>query len=246
MKEVAAKYGLSLNLTAGRSPWSNGKNEREHYTCDLIIEKMLEDDPSMKLEDAVRYAVYAKNLQINRSGFSPRQLMFGKQGVIPGITDGCVASMEPIVHSDSFRRDFINRQKAADVYRKFDSNERIQKAVAQRTYGYSDTRYTEGDLVLFKEEGIDRWSGPGKVTGMEGSQVRLVHSGYDRTVPLCRVIPYEEELDVVVDSEEKQSDGDTIGLAVNSTDATEDEPQVDVRPKLHKEIKFKLFGDVAW
>ena len=38
--------------------------------------------------------------------------------------------------------------------------------------------------MLFKEEGIDRWSGPGKVTGMEGSKVRLVHSGYDRTVPL--------------------------------------------------------------
>ena len=30
MKEVAAKHGITLNLTAGNSPWSNGKNERNH------------------------------------------------------------------------------------------------------------------------------------------------------------------------------------------------------------------------
>ena len=254
MKEVAAKYGLSLNLTAGRSPWSNGKNEREHYTCDLIIDKLLEDDPNMKLDDAVRHAVYAKNLQINRTGFSPRQLMFGKQGVIPGITDGCAASMEPIVYSDSFRRDFIYRQKAEDLFRKFDSNQRIQKALAQRCYGYSDTKYIEGDLVLFKEEGIDRWSGPGKVTRMEGSKVRLVHSGFDRTVPSCRVIPFEDTKEII-EAEDISTDEahdwsndkpDAISEAPNSSDIIESEEQVDNRPKLHKEILFKVHGDVSW
>ena len=78
MKEAASKYNISLSLTAARSPWSNGKNEREHFTCDLTIEKLMEDDPDMKLEDAVRLAIYAKNIQVNKSGFSPRQLMFGR------------------------------------------------------------------------------------------------------------------------------------------------------------------------
>ena len=32
----------------------------------------------MKLEKAVSHAVNAKNLQINKTGFSPRQLMYGK------------------------------------------------------------------------------------------------------------------------------------------------------------------------
>ena len=42
MKEAAAKYGISLRLTAAHSPWSNGKNERNHYTCDIIVDKLLE------------------------------------------------------------------------------------------------------------------------------------------------------------------------------------------------------------
>ena len=61
----------------------------------------------MNLEDALRKAVNAHNMQINRRGFSPRQLVFGRQGVIPGITDGNPASMEPIVESDVFRKEFI-------------------------------------------------------------------------------------------------------------------------------------------
>ena len=202
MKEVSAKYGLSLSLTAGRSPWSNGKIEREHFTCDLIVEKLMEEDPKLKLDEAVSLAVYAKNLQINRTGFSPRQLMFGKQGVVPGISDGNPASMEAIVESDNFRSEFINRQKAEELFRKYDSNERIQKILAQRTYGYSDQKYQEGQMVLFKEEGKNRWSGPGKVTGMEGSKVRIIHAGYDRTVPSCRVMPFKDELEVIDNNSE--------------------------------------------
>ena len=131
MKEAAAKYDISLSLTAARSPWSNGKNEREHYTCDLTIEKLMEDDPAMKLEDALRLAIYAKNMQVNKTGFSPRQLMFGRQGVIPGITDGTPASLEPVVENERFRKELISRQKAEELYRKYDSNERIQKLLVQ-------------------------------------------------------------------------------------------------------------------
>ena len=103
--------------------------------------------------------------------------MFGHQGVVPGVTEGNPASLEMIVESDQFRKQFLNRQKAEDLYRKFDSNERIQKILAQRAYGYGDLKYAEGEMVLYKEEGKNRWSGPGKVTGMEGSKVRLIHAG---------------------------------------------------------------------
>ena len=57
--------------------------------------------------------------------------MYGKQGVIPGITDGNPASMEPITESETFRRDLINRQRAEDLFRKIDADERIQKALVQ-------------------------------------------------------------------------------------------------------------------
>ena len=251
MKEAAAKFNISLSLTAGRSPWSNGKNEREHYTCDLTVEKMMEDDSTLKLEEAVRLAVYAKNLQVNRTGFSPRQLMFGHQGVVPGIIDGNPASMEPIIESDTFRKEFINRQKAEETFRQYDANERIQKVLAQRAYGYDDIKYSEGEKVLFKEEGKNRWTGPGKVTGMEGSKVRIVHAGYDRTVPACRVIPYNDPVEIVdtqagASTNLQPSTNSVIALDLNNLEPSLSENSLELRPKLYKNILYKVEEEDTW
>ena len=75
MMEMAIKYGISLKLTAANSPWSNGKNERNHFSCDIVIDKLLEEDPKLTLEEALSHAVSAKNMHINKTGFSPKQLM---------------------------------------------------------------------------------------------------------------------------------------------------------------------------
>ena len=44
-------------------------------------------------------------------GFSPRQITFGKQSIIPGLTTGNAATMKPIVDSDTMRKILIDRQK---------------------------------------------------------------------------------------------------------------------------------------
>ena len=155
MKEMTAKYGIKLNITAGFSPWSNGKNERNHYSCDRTVVKLMEDDKNLNLEEAVSHAVHAHNLQVKKSGFSPNQLMFGHQSVIPGVSDGNPPSMEPIIESEVFRREFVNRHRAEETYRSVDANERLQKILKQQTYGYLDTQYNVGDSVYFKEEDND-------------------------------------------------------------------------------------------
>ena len=236
MKEAAAQYGIKLYLTAANSPWSNGKNERNHYTVDRTIQKLRTENPAMKLEDAVSKAVYAHNLQINKTGFSPRQLMFGSQGVVPGITDGTPASMEPICESDEIRRQFAYRLEAEENYRKIDSNQRIKKALVQQIQGYNDYKYFEGDAVFFKEEGKDKWSGPAKVTGQEGSKVRIIHAGYSRTVPACRVLPVDQEKVIVEEMEE--SSNSSRGLEhqrrleqrLNPSRGMEDQCLVEERP----------------
>ena len=193
MLEAAVKSGLQLSLTAGNSPWSNGKNERNHYSVDLTIDKLLEENNKMSLEDALSHAVYAHNMQINKKGFSPIQMTFGRQGVIPGITDGNPASLEPVVASDWFREELMNRQKAEQLFRMIDSNERLQKSWAQRTSGATDVMYHPGDVVLFKEKEKSKWSGPAKVTDIDGTKVRMLYGGYERTVPNVDVMLYHEE-----------------------------------------------------
>lgn len=109
--------------------------------------------------------------------------------------------MEPITESDKFRKQFIQRQQFEDEYRKIDSSERIQKAMAQRVYGYVDQQYEHGEEVLFKEEGKEKWSGPGKVIGVVDNKVKIMHMGYGRIVPTCRVMPYKSKRYIIEEND---------------------------------------------
>ena len=57
-------------------------------------------------------------------------------------------------YSDDEVRSFLKQS----FYRKIDSNERIQKALSQQTYGYIDETYNMGDVVLFKEVNTEKMS----------------------------------------------------------------------------------------
>ena len=180
--------------------------------------------------------------------------MFGKQTVIPGISDGNPASFEPVSESESFRSELINRQKAEELFRKIETNERLQKCLAQRSYNYNDNIYNKGDEVLFKENDKGRWSGPAKVTGMEGTKVRLVYAGHDRTVPSCRVLPLNDQKSVIdeeimgTDFEDTHTEASTNPNNVVDVKDSQDihESNHEVRPRLRRKIMFKLPGDQVW
>ena len=108
------------------------------------------------MEEYPKLAVNSKNIHITRRGFSPKQLMFGKQGVVPVIMDGNPASIEPVTENDGFRRGLMNGQRAEELYKNVDAIERIQKAPVQKTQGYSVHRYVKGEQALFNEEGKTR------------------------------------------------------------------------------------------
>ena len=100
MEEYAGKFNIKLKNTGSYSGWMNGHNERNHATCDLTIKKLRMEDPDLKLEEAVKLAVYAKNSAINYLGFSAFQLVYGKNPRLPGIEDGTPVSLDGIFRHD--------------------------------------------------------------------------------------------------------------------------------------------------
>ena len=54
-------------------------------------------------------------------------------------------TMHPIL-SDWFRQELYNRQKAEDLNRIIDRNERLQKLMSRKTTGATDAVYKPGDL----------------------------------------------------------------------------------------------------
>ena len=66
-------------------------------------------------EEAVSHAVNSKNIQITRRGFSPKQLMFRKQGVVPGITDGNPATMKHATEILNFSKNRLQTHERPTV-----------------------------------------------------------------------------------------------------------------------------------
>ena len=96
MIEFSQHLGSRSCLTACHSSFSNGSMERNHYTVDLTILNLIKEDKEMNIEDALRKALCAYNNQIRKSGFSPNQIVYGKQSPLPGIVDGNPANYEPL------------------------------------------------------------------------------------------------------------------------------------------------------
>ena len=69
---------LIICTTAAESPWSKGIVERRNATLGVSVQKII-DDLRCDLSLAVAWAVSAKNDLRNVHGFSPSQLVFGKQ-----------------------------------------------------------------------------------------------------------------------------------------------------------------------
>ena len=92
MEEFVNKLGLKISFTPSYSPWSNGINERNHYSCDVIVKKIMEEDRKIVLQEAVTMASWTHNTNINTLGYSPLQLMTGKSIVLAGLTSGNVAT----------------------------------------------------------------------------------------------------------------------------------------------------------
>ena len=92
MNEYATKFGFSINFGPTYSPWSNGLNERNHYSADVTVKKMLETDKSLTLSTAVGMAAWAHNTNVNVLGFDPMSLVTGKSITFPGVSSGNIAT----------------------------------------------------------------------------------------------------------------------------------------------------------
>ena len=92
MEEFVNKLGILTQFTPAFSPWMNGVNERNHYNCDVIVRKIMDEDKKVSLDEAVDMPSWTHNTNVNVLGFQPLQLISGKGVMIPGFTIGDMAT----------------------------------------------------------------------------------------------------------------------------------------------------------
>ena len=201
MDELANKAGFKIRFGPAYSPWSNGLNERNHYSADVVVKKVMEQDAKMKLEQAVDMAAWTHNTNVNRLGFNPLSLVTGKAVMFPGVTMGDLAT-DSMYDSETVRKIMERHVMMMRKFREAEYESKLKMATTVRKKAYNDIRYKEGDLVFIQEMDQKCWKGPVKVLNHRGRDVYVFSNGGLKKVADCRVQPYDER-----EAEEKVEDG---------------------------------------
>ena len=79
MQAFASKHDFRLSFTAGHLTWSDGLNERNHFTIDKTVETLTDENYNRRSDKTS----YVQLQQPNKEKwFQSNPLVFGKQNII--------------------------------------------------------------------------------------------------------------------------------------------------------------------
>merc|ERR1712237_171007 len=119
LDELISKLGLTVKFGPAYSPWSNGINERNHASADIMIKKLMEEKKTPLTDALVKAAAWTHNTSVNKLGYSPLQLVTGKAVTLPGLTTGNVAT-ESMTESEAVQRTVENLTRTVSEFREAD------------------------------------------------------------------------------------------------------------------------------
>ena len=243
MRELSDIFFVKLFTTAAESPWSNGICERLNSTLGDIVSKIMEDT-GCNVHIALSWAVAARNAFDNKSGVSPNQLVFGFNPSFPTIYDSKLpASSFEDPSTDIIKRNCDARNKAREIFIKYEANERIRKALRHNVRHTDIDTLQQGDEVLYKRKDNNKWQGPAKVAhiNLAAKTVTVNHGGYlikAHAVSIMKIPPLDiepqddaEDIDEILS--EKQPENDI------PTSNNESSKQDNVSPNLKKATSEK-------
>ncbi len=193
MMEAMSKLDITIHTTAAYSPWSNGLCERNHALVDSILARVLVDFPDMDLESAIAWACIAKNSLSTVFGFSPFQLVYGRQPNLPNIIEEPPNAIEIKTHSKALEEQMKAMHECRAAFMKSQNCEKLKQALRSKIRTAQHV-YNHGDYVYYRREKDDRWLGPGKVIYQDGKVICVRHGRYFGQVHANRLHPVKEEL----------------------------------------------------
>jgi len=243
-KELCSTFNILHKDTASEAAFQNGICERHNDLIGHMTSKMKEDvgcNPQISL----MWALHAKNSLISVLGFSPYQLVFGKNPNIPGNSTNNLPAMSSYTTSQTVADHINSLRMAREAYIKAENADRVKRAMRGRVYAGTHQRFFSGDVIYYKKNGYKGWFGPGKVLGQDGAQV-LVKSGARTLIKLhpCKMILKEtaerqmDSKDEVNENHEeapvelKKPDDDVTNSDESDSDSEDDDINRSTQPDL--------------
>lgn len=182
--ELAEKFNIKVLTTAAESPWSNGLCEKHnHILGDMILKTM--QDSHCDLELAVQWSVAAKNTLSNVYGFSPNQLVFGKNPNFPSVHTDMPPAQNEETNNEYISQTLQALNNARQSFVRQEANERLRRALNHKTR--TSNFFNINDSVYYKRNDSKEWHGPAIILGKDAQQYLLKHGGIYIRVHPCRL-----------------------------------------------------------
>ena len=175
-RDMCQNFNIEVKTTAAYSPWSNGLCERHNQTLTNIMQKVRADKKEINLETALCWALAAKNSMVNTHGFSPYQLVFGKNPNFPSTLTDEPPALEGITRSRTVGQHITSLHATRKAFTEAESSEKIRRALRRQIRPWSGM-YQMGERVYYKRPDGHEWKGPGTVVGQDGSIIFVRHGG---------------------------------------------------------------------
>ena len=173
-REMGEKLNTTVKSTAAESPWSNGINERHNGVLGEMIIK-IKADSGCNLPTAIAWAVSAKNSLANVYGYSPNQLVFGRNPSFPSLLDSKLPALDQSASSKTVMQNLNALHSARAAFIAAESSEKLSRALRAKTRTSTALEFENGQSVYYKRDGEPAWRGPGTVIGKEGKTVIVKH-----------------------------------------------------------------------
>ena len=174
MRDLCKNFNIRMFTTATYSPYQNGLCERNHQIVDEIVKKMMTGGQYSRVKDALQPAVFAKNILINSTGYSPYQLVYGKNPRVPGAIDNNPPAQEGMTSSALIQNRIMSIFNARRALAKVDSKARL-KLAEKSSRAPKLEKYNQGDLVYYKFGLNPDWQGPGRVVVQDNKLIFVRH-----------------------------------------------------------------------
>ena len=199
-RSMADALNIKVFTTAAESPWSNGCNERYNGILGGMVKKILEDG-DCTLDMALAWAVSAKYSLENYHGFSPNQLVFGRNPNFPSCITNKPPALEEASASDTVRCILTAIHKARQAFIQKESCEKLRQSILHNIHPTGE-KVSTGELVFYRRSGDDKWRGPGTVIGKENKQILVKHGGVYYRCHTCHILKDNSSRGVSTDNEE--------------------------------------------
>ncbi|GAB1607207.1 hypothetical protein Ahia01_001004000 [Argonauta hians] len=151
-----------------------------------MVEKVMEDT-NCSLEIAVAWSVSAKKALKNVHGFSPNQLVFGRNPNIPTVLNSKPPALEGVTSSKLIAQHLNAMHTARAAFIQAEASEKLRRALMKKTRMSTVHPYKTGDEVYYKRKDSRRWHGPGIVIGGINKQVFVKHGGTFLRINPCHL-----------------------------------------------------------